>query len=35
MGDQQGIARISDDGGEFVRHSEPPFGLPGSVGNFV
>ena len=28
MGDQQGIARISDDGGEFVRHSEPPFGLP-------
>ena len=28
MGDQQGIARISDDGGEFVRHSEPAFGLP-------
>ena len=26
MGDQQGIARIGDDGGEFVRHSEPPFG---------
>ena len=28
MGDQQGIARIGDDGGEFVRQSEPALGLP-------
>ncbi len=28
MGDQQWIARIRDDGGELVRHSEPALGLP-------
>jgi len=28
MGDQQWIARIGDDGGELVRHSQPALGLP-------
>jgi hypothetical protein len=28
MGDQQWIARIRDDGGKLVRHSEPALGLP-------
>ena len=28
MGDQQWIARIGDNGGEFVRQSQPALGLP-------
>ena len=28
MGDQQGITRIGNDGGEFVRQSLPALGLP-------
>jgi hypothetical protein len=28
MGDQQGIARICDDGRELARHAQPALGLP-------
>jgi len=31
MGDQQWIARIGDDGGELVRHSQSALGLPSNI----